>query len=53
MNEQNRIELEKWELFKTPYSALCGIAESLYRLYSWGLPSTARRTSSLKTTARC
>ncbi len=35
MNEQNRIELEKWELFKTPYSALCGIAESLYRLYSW------------------
>ena len=35
MNEQNRIELEKWELFKTPYSALCGIAESLYRLYAW------------------
>ena len=35
MNEQNRIELEKWELFKTPYSALCGIAESLYRLYGW------------------
>ena len=35
MNEQNTIELEKWEIFKTPYSALAGIAESLYRLYSW------------------
>jgi len=35
MNEQNRIELEKWEIFKTDYSALSGIAESLYRLYSW------------------
>ena len=35
MNEQNTIELEKWEIFKTPYSALGGIAESLYRLYSW------------------
>ena len=35
MNEQNTIELEKWDIFKTPYSALCGIAETLYRLYSW------------------
>ena len=35
MNEQNRIELEKWDLFKTPYSPLCGVAETLYRLYSW------------------
>lgn len=35
MNEQNRIELEKWEIFKTPYSALTGISESLYRLYAW------------------
>ena len=35
MNEQNTIELEKWDLFKTPYSPLSGIAESLYRLYSW------------------
>ena len=35
MNEQNTIELEKWDILKTPYSALCGIAESLYRLYSW------------------
>ena len=26
MNEQNTIELEKWDIFKTPYSALCGIA---------------------------
>lgn len=35
MNEQNTIELEKWDIFKTPNSALCGIAETLYRLYSW------------------
>ena len=35
MNEQNTIELEKWDIFKTEYSALCGIAETLYRLYSW------------------
>ena len=35
MNEQNTIELEKWDYFKTPYSALVGIAETLYRLYSW------------------
>ena len=35
MNEQNTIELEKWDIFKTPYSALGGIAETLYRLYAW------------------
>lgn len=35
MNEQNRIELEKWEIFKTPYTALVGIAETLYRLFAW------------------
>ncbi|MGL4369644.1 MAG: 2-hydroxyacyl-CoA dehydratase, partial [Spirochaetota bacterium] len=35
MNEQTRIELEKWELFKTNYSPLSGVNESLYRLYSW------------------
>ena len=35
LNEQNAIELEKWEIFKTPYSTLCGIAETLYRLYEW------------------
>ena len=35
LNEQNTIELEKWDYFKTPYSALCGIAETLYRLYEW------------------
>ena len=35
MNEQNTIELEKWDLFKTPYSPLTGIAETLYRLYEW------------------
>lgn len=35
LNEQNTIELEKWEFMKTPYCALVGIAESLYRLYSW------------------
>lgn len=35
MNEQNRIELEKWEIFKTPYSSLVGIAETLYKLFEW------------------
>lgn len=35
MNEQNTIELEKWDFFKTPYSPLTGISETLYRLYSW------------------
>ncbi len=35
MNEQNTIELEKWEYFKTGYSPLSGVAESLYRLYAW------------------
>ncbi len=35
MNEQNTIELEKWDYFKTPYSPLVGIAETLYRLYAW------------------
>lgn len=35
MNEQNRIELEKWDIMKTPYSSLVGIAETLYRLYQW------------------
>ena len=35
MNEQNTIELEKWDYFKTPYSALVGVAETLYRLYAW------------------
>ena len=35
MNEQNTIELEKWDIFKTDYSALSGIAETLYRLYAW------------------
>lgn len=35
MNEQNTIELEKWDFLKTPYSPLTGISETLYRLYSW------------------
>ena len=35
MNEQNQIELEKWDYFKTPYSPLVGIAETLYKLYEW------------------
>ena len=35
MNEQNTIELEKWDYFKTPYSPLSGIAESLYKLFEW------------------
>lgn len=37
MNEQNMIELEKWEIFKTPYSPLVGISESLYKLVEWAL----------------
>ena len=35
MNEQNEIELEKWDYFKTPYCPLTGISETLYRLYAW------------------
>ena len=34
-NEQNTIELEKWDFFKTPYSPLTGISETLYKLYEW------------------
>lgn len=37
MNEQNTIELEKWDIFKTGHSILCGIAETLYRLYVWAV----------------
>ncbi len=35
MNAQNQMEIEKWEILKTPYSALCGIAETLYKLFEW------------------
>ena len=35
MNEQNRLELEKWDYFKTPYCPMTGINETLYRLYAW------------------
>ena len=35
MNEQNTIELEKWDFLKTTHSPLAGIAETLYRLYAW------------------
>ena len=35
MNEQNTLELEKWDFFKTDYSPLSGISETLYRLYTW------------------
>ena len=35
MNEQNTLELEKWDFFKTDYSPLSGISETLYRLYAW------------------
>lgn len=35
INEQNTIELEKWDFLKTPHSPLCGVAETLYRLYAW------------------
>ncbi|MEG1633912.1 MAG: 2-hydroxyacyl-CoA dehydratase family protein [Oscillospiraceae bacterium] len=37
MNEQNQIELEKWEILKTPYSALGGISETLYKLVEWAM----------------
>ena len=37
MNEQSAIEMEKWDFLKTPYSALQGIAETLYRLYAWAV----------------
>jgi len=37
MNEQNQIELEKWELFATPYSPLSGISELLYKLVEWAM----------------
>lgn len=37
MNEQNKIELEKWEIFRTPYSPLCGVNETLYKLVEWAL----------------
>ena len=37
MNEQNRIEMEKWDIFATPYSPLSGISESLYKLVEWAL----------------
>ena len=35
MNEQNALELEKWDYFTTPYSPLSGVAETLYKLYEW------------------
>ena len=35
MNEQNEIEMEKWDIFATPYSPLNGISETLYKLYEW------------------
>jgi hypothetical protein len=37
MNEQIDIEHQKWEIFKTPYSALSGISETLYRLVAFAL----------------
>lgn len=37
MNHQNQIELEKWEIFATPFSPLSGINESLYKLVEWAL----------------
>lgn len=35
LNKQNECELIKWDYFKTPYSPLSGVAQSLYRLFSW------------------
>ena len=37
MNEQSMIEMEKWEILATPYSPLCGIAETLYKLVEWAI----------------
>ena len=37
MNEQNEIEMEKWDIMATPYSVLGGINESLYKLVEWAL----------------
>ncbi len=37
MNEQNQIELEKWDIMATPYSPLGGIAETLYKLVEWAM----------------
>lgn len=37
MNEQNTIELEKWDIMATPYSPLVGISETLYKLVEWAL----------------
>lgn len=37
MNEQNRIEIEKWDILATPYSALGGISETLYKLVEWAM----------------
>jgi len=36
-NEQVELEHRKWEMFKTPYSPLSGISESLYKLVEFGL----------------
>ncbi len=35
LNEQNEIEMMKWDYFKTPYSPLSGESQSLYRLFYW------------------
>ena len=35
LNAMNSYELQKWDFFKTPYSPLSGITETLYRLYAW------------------
>ncbi len=52
MNEQNRIELEKWDCSRRPIPPSAALPRVCIG-YIPGPLSTARRTSSLKTTARC
>lgn len=35
MNEQNTIEIEKWDYFRTEHSPLNGAFEIIYRMYEW------------------
>ena len=51
MNEQSTIELEKWDYFKTPYSPITGISETLYVCTPLPLPAAATNTL-IKTTVR-
>lgn len=43
LNQQNAIELQKWDLFRSPYSCLSGETQSLYRLFYWASVSGASK----------